>query len=409
MLRGYWPLLTIAAVIAGIVARSPAVIALGLLVGAACWGAMLWARWSLRRLRYERILPEDHVFPGDRAALRLRITNDKPLPLTWLDATERFAPGLVALDEPEFRAGTASGPGLSDWRTSVRGHERVTRSYELACEDRGLYEIGGTRLRSGDPLGLFKDERVEERRTQITVYPRTLPLGDLALPSRRPYGEDAGGSRLFEDPSRIMGLRDYVPGDSLRRIDWKATARLGKMQSRIFDPSSSRNLLICLNTQTTVPMWSGVVAELLERSITVAASIARDAYDERYSVGLLATSSLPDSDHSMRIPPGRRAEQFIRILESLAVITPYVLEPLAAMLDREEHRLAQGTTIAVITAIMTEELAATIARLHRRRNSVVVLSTSGETWPEQLAGIDVRDLSYVDLPWRMPEPQEATP
>jgi uncharacterized protein (DUF58 family) len=236
-----------------------------------------------------------------------------------------------------------------------------------------------------------------------------LPLGDLALPSRRPYGEDAGGSRLFEDPSRIMGLRDYVPGDSLRRIDWKATARLGKMQSRVFDPSSSRNLLICLNTQTTIPMWSGVVAELLERSITVAASIARDAYDERYSVGLLATSSLPDSDRSMRIPPGRRAEQFIRILESLAVITPYVLEPLAAMLDREEHRLAQGTTIAVITAIMTEELAATIARLHRRRNSVVVLSTSGETWPEQLAGIDVRDLSYVDLPWRMPELQEAMP
>jgi uncharacterized protein (DUF58 family) len=409
MLRGYWPLLTVAAVIAGIVARSPAVIALGLLVGAACWGAMLWARWSLRRLRYERIVPEDHVFPGDRASLRLRITNDKPLPLTWLDATERFSPGLVAVGDPEFRAGTTSSPGTSDWHTSVRGHERVTRSYDLACDDRGLYEIGGTRLRSGDPLGLFKDERVEERRTQITVYPRTLPLGDLALPSRRPYGEDAGGSRLFEDPSRIMGLRDYVPGDSLRRIDWKATARLGKMQSRIFDPSSSRNLLICLNTQTTIPMWSGVVAELLERSITVAASIARDAYDERYSVGLLATSSLPDSDRSMRIPPGRRAEQFIRILESLAVITPYVLEPLAAMLDREEHRLAQGTTIAVITAIMTEELAATIARLHRRRNSVVVLSTSGEMWPDELAGIDVRDLAYVDLPWRMPELQEAMP
>jgi uncharacterized protein (DUF58 family) len=416
MLRAYWPLLAIAAVVAGIVARSPAGVALGLLVGAACWAAMLWSRWSLRRVRYERILPEDHVFPGDRAELSLRITNDKPLPLTWIETTERFAPGLVAVDEPEFRAGTTSSPGISEWRTSVRGHERVTRRYALACDERGLYEIGGARLRSGDPLGLFVDERNEERRAHVTVYPRTVPIGDLALPARRPYGEDAGGSRLFEDPSRIMGLRDYLPGDTLRRIDWKATARLGRLQSRVFDPSSSRHLLICLNTQTTVPMWAGVVTELLERSITVAASIARDAYDARYSAGLLANGSFPESDRAIRIPPGRRAEQFIRILEALAVVTPFVLEPLASMLDREEHGLAHGTTIAVVTALMTDDLAATVGRLARRGHSVVVLSTSGETWPEQLAGrsggVDVRDVSFVDAAWRAPsstETEEATP
>jgi len=150
-------------------------------------------------------------------------------------------------------------------------------------------------------------------------------------------------------------VRDYRPGDSMRRIDWKATARLGAMQARVYDPSSSRHLLLCLNTQTTEPMWAGVVVELLERSITVAASIARDAYEARYSVGLLANSTFPDADRSIRIPPGRRAEQFIRMLEALAVVTPYVLEPLAAMLDREEHRLVAGTTVVVVTALMTGE------------------------------------------------------
>jgi uncharacterized protein (DUF58 family) len=395
-------------VVAGIVAGSVAVVALGVLVAAACYGATLWARWSLRRLSYERVLPEDHVFPGDRIGLRLRMTNDKPLPLTWVEVTERFAPGLSAIDDPDFRPGSGNAsPGISDWRTSLGAHERVSRQYELQAEDRGVYDIGGTRLRSGDPFGLFTSERLDEQRTRVTVYPRTVPV-ELALPSVRPYGEDAGGSRLFEDPSRIVGVRDYRPGDSMRRIDWKATARLGAMQARVYDPSSSRHLLLCLNTQTTEPMWAGVVVELLERSITVAASIARDAYEARYSVGLLANSTFPDADRSIRIPPGRRAEQFIRMLEALAVVTPYVLEPLAAMLDREEHRLVAGTAVVVVTALMTGELASSILRLRRRGHAVVVLSTSGDLWEKQLGDVDVRDLSHIDLPWRQPA-VEASP
>jgi uncharacterized protein (DUF58 family) len=408
MLRDAWPLLALTAVVAGIVAGSVAVVALGVLVAAACYGATLWARWSLRRLSYERVLPEDHVFPGDRIDLRLRMTNDKPLPLTWVEVTERFAPGLSAIDDPDFRPGSGNAsPGISDWRTSLGAHERVSRQYELQAEDRGVYEIGAARVRSGDPFGLFTSERIEEQRTRVTVYPRTVPV-ELALPSVRPYGEDAGGSRLFEDPSRIVGVRDYRPGDSMRRIDWKATARLGAMQARVYDPSSSRHLLLCLNTQTTEPMWAGVVVELLERSITVAASIARDAYEARYSVGLLANSTFPDADRSIRIPPGRRAEQFIRILEALAVVTPYVLEPLAAMLDREEHRLVAGTAVVVVTALMTGELASSILRLRRRGHAVVVLSTSGDLWEKQLGDVDVRDLSHIDLPWRQPA-VEASP
>jgi uncharacterized protein (DUF58 family) len=295
----------------------------------------------------------------------------------------------------------------TDWRTSVGGDQRVTRAYDLHCPDRGVYEIGPTRLRSGDLFGLFSEERVEQRLTRIVVYPRTVAIGDLGLPARRPFGERPRGLRVFEDPSRVAGVRDYRPGDSLRRIDWNATARLGKLQARVYDPSSSQHLLICLNTQTIVPAWKGHIPDVLERSITVAASIARDAYERRYSVGLIANGSFPESDRAIRIAPGQRPEQFIRMLEALAVITPFVLGELSAMLDREEHRLTHGTTIAVITGIMTDELASTLIRLRSRGHTVVVLSTSGELWPDMLPdALAARDISHVDLPWRM---QPVTP
>jgi uncharacterized protein (DUF58 family) len=400
MLRQAWILIAAGAIVAGLIAQNAAVVAVGVLVGLAGWGAQTWANWSLRRLIYERHAPEDRAFAGEDVSLWLRMSNRKPLPLPWIEARERFPQAMISEPGDEFLSTGQVSLMQTDWRTSLWSHQRASRRYDLHCPDRGVYEIGPGRLLSGDPFGLFTDEREEAHRTRIIVYPHTVELGAAALPARRPYGELTGGLKIFEDPTRVAGVRDYRPGDTLRRVDWNATARLGKLQSRVYDPSAALHLLICLNTQTTIPMWAGVVPQLLERSITVAASMAREAYDSRYSVGLLANSSFPESDRAIRIAPGRRAEQFIRILESLAIVTPFVIEPLAATLDREEHRLVLGTTIACVTGIMPPELAATLLRLRRRGHTVIVLSTSGDLWEDQLGEIEVRDLSYIDLPWR---------
>jgi uncharacterized protein (DUF58 family) len=410
MLREIWVLLTVGTVIAGLIAQNALVVALGALIGIASYLAMLWARYALRRVVYERFVPEDHAFPGETVPVELRVANRKPLPLPWLDVRERFPADMIPAADDEFRMAGRADLVQTDWRTSVGGDQRVTRAYDLECPDRGVYEIGPTRLRSGDLFGLFSEEKVEDRLTRIVVYPRTVEIGDLGLPAQRPFGERPRGLRVFEDPSRVAGVRDYRPGDSLRRIDWNATARLGKLQARVYDPSSSQHLLICLNTQTIVPAWKGHIPDMLERSVTVAASIARDAYERRYSVGLIANGSFPESDRAIRIAPGQRPEQFIRMLEALAIISPFVLGELSAMLDREEHRLTHGTTIAVITGIMTDELASTLIRLRSRGHTVVVMSTSGETWREMLPdALAAHDISHIDLPWRMQPSKDGVP
>ncbi len=356
---------------------------------------MLWSRWSLRRVTYERIIPEDHAFSGEPIAVTLRITNRKPLPLAWIEAHDCFPESIVPSADGFMRS-AQQGLLAFSWRTSAAGYQRVSRAVELRAPERGMYEIGPAVTRSGDPFGLFDEQREEPRRSRVIVYPRTVPLAELGLPSRRPYGEQPRGLPVFEDPARAAGIRDYTPGDSLRRIDWNATARLGRLQSRVYDPTSSQHLLLCVNTQTIEPAWAGYVHDLLERAITVAASLARDAYDRRYAVGLLANASVPDADRSIRIAPGRRPEQFIRMLEALALVTPFVLEPLAAQLDREEHRLTAGTTVVVVTALMPAGLAASLQRLRRRGHPVAVLSTSGDTWTELLGDIVVRDVSRVE-------------
>ncbi len=411
MARDSWPWVTIAIVIAGLAAQNAALVLLGFAIGVACLGAQLWSKLSLRRLHYERIVSEDHAFPGDEIGVTFRVVNKKSLPLPWIEVCDRF-PESMTIDAAEQGGRATRSPNQNgvDWMTSAGPYEKLTRSYALRAPARGIYHLGPATIRTGDPFGLFPEQRAGLEPTKLTVYPRPADIGEHPIPSRRPFGENVGGLRLFEDPSRVSGLRDYQSGDSLRRIDWNATARLGKLQSRVYDPTSSHHLLVCLNTATMTPAWIGSIPELFEGAITIAASLALHAHDERYAVGLLATSSVADADQSIRIPPSRSSDQLIRVLEALAVVTPYVLESLAAMLDREEHRMAVGTTLAIVTATMPEDLLITIQRLRRRGHPLVVLSPSGNRWQSELEGVDVR---HIDLPDAQPvsfaQPVESAP
>lgn len=396
-LKDLWVWGAIAIVITGIAAQSVPVVILGFVVGLVCAGAIMWSRASLRRLTYERVVPEDRAFPGDVIGVTLRVINRKRLPLPWIEVRDAFPEAMVG-DEPapDIRPTGQAHQMAVEWRVAATGFERINRPYQLRAPERGVYYLGPATVRSGDPFGLFPELRVGSERTRLLVYPKLVDVGEQVLPARRPFGEVTGGLRVFEDPSRVAGLRDYEPGDSMRRIDWNATARLGRLQSKVYEPTSSHHLLVCLNTATLTPHWAGFIPGLFEGGISIAAAIALQAHEERYAVGLLATSSVIDDNRAIRILPGRETHQLLRILEALATVTPYVLESLAAMLDREEYRMSAGTSLAVVTATMPDDLVVTLHRLQKRGHPLVVLTPSGNRWDKELEGIEVRHLTWPD-------------
>src|SRR5262249_29874133 len=77
--------------------------------------------------------------------------------------------------------------------------------------------------------------------------PKVVPLPGYDLASRRPIGEIRLTHRLFEDPTRIAGVRFYQPGDPLNRIHWRATARTSALHSKIYDASTIAGATILLD------------------------------------------------------------------------------------------------------------------------------------------------------------------
>jgi uncharacterized protein (DUF58 family) len=257
---------------------------------------------------------------------------------------------------------------------SLLWYERVSRNHQIRCTRRGFYPFGPVSLGSGDIFGLFRQRQRQEFLDWLIVYPQVQPLEALGFPPKEPLGETKADWRIFEDPVRPIGVRDHQPQDSFRDIHWKATARRQELQVKVYEPTTSHNLVIFLNVATFPKHWQGIDPGLLERAIGVAASVASHAIEQRYIVGLVANGSIPHSDQPIKVLPSRRPDQLTRLLEALAAVTSFATTSIETLLMTESPRLPWGSTLVVVTGVVTEDLLAALLHLRKVARRVVLVS-----------------------------------
>jgi uncharacterized protein (DUF58 family) len=183
-----------------------------------------------------------------------------------------------------------------------------------------------------------------------------------------------------------MGCRDHRPYDSFRHIHWKATARQGELKVKVYEPTVSLSVVICLNVATFAHPWQGVRPELLEHAIVVAASLADYAVKQEYIVGMVANGAMPHADQPLKVLPSRSPDQLTRILEVLAGVTPFATTSIARLLRDESPNLPWGATLVVVTAVVTDELRATLARLREAGRRLVLVAVDYEL-PKPPSGV----------------------
>ncbi len=244
----------------------------------AVYGYGVWlVPWTMRQLRVERDYA-DHAFLGETVPVTLRIRNPRRLPLPWIQFRDSLPPQLHGDHrQPQIR--------------SLAGRSEVVLHYQIWAARRGYYRLGPLLLSVGDHFG-FAEQSGRAPESYLTVYPRLIPLTGLGLPSRLPFGTIGSRQRLFEDPARPQGVRDYRAGDSLRRIHWKASAHTNNLLVKTLEPAISLETAILLNldrddfsrrNRYEGPEWG----------IVVAASLAAHLIDRRQAVGLASNGLDP--------------------------------------------------------------------------------------------------------------------
>jgi uncharacterized protein (DUF58 family) len=257
-------------------------------------------------------------------------------------------------------------------------------------------------MKSGDIFGLFSQEGWQRKLDWLIVYPKVVPIAQLGLPSKEPFGETKARQRIFEDPLRTIGVRDHQPEDGFKHIHWKATARQQKLQAKVYEPTTSFNLIIFLNVATFPKHWQGTDPILLERAISVAASIANYGVEQRYTVGVIANGSVPHSDQPIKVLPSRDPKQLSRILEALAAVTGFATSSIEDLLLEESPKLPWGATLVVVTGVVSEELVVTLLRLRDVGRRLVLVSLAQQPPGRELEGILCYHLPSVGVEFRPP-------
>ncbi|MCB0007892.1 MAG: DUF58 domain-containing protein [Anaerolineales bacterium] len=354
-----------------------------------CIGIYLFTRWfspyALRNLRFERRYTP-RAFLGEQIPVTVELENRGWLPIPWIAFRD---------DVPSGLHGRLPGQVIT-----LKRHEQMVREYNIWAGRRGYYRIGPLNLSVGDLFGM--SETVGQAPAGfITIYPRIISFSKLNLSARLPFGTIASKQRLFEDPARPMGVRGYQPGDSLRRINWKATAHTDNLLVRTLEPAISLETAILLNLRKEEyadrnridgPEWAIVLAASLAahligrrqavglicngRDPLAGQDSAALAFDET-SGRLLDNEAAPDNERTESIPllPQRGRPHLMKILETLARVESSETAPFTEWLPAACLNLAWGVTVIMVTPSGDEAICRAAHRLVRAGLNPVLMVT----------------------------------
>jgi len=314
--------------------------------------AKLWSHLSLARISCRRQLSERRVFPGEKINVKLQVANRKPLPLPWIQVDDEIP---QALGGASTLSGERPGSVLIRRSAAMLWYSSVKWKYELPCLKRGYYPLGPTVISSGDIFGLYSRSLKTAMEDHVIVYPRIFPVGRLPIPSQQPLGESRSEYRVFQDPTRPIGVRDYQHGDSLRHVHWKASARLQALQVKIFEPTTTFKVALFLSVDSFTANGS-FNEDAFELGISVAASLAHHVVEQGSPAGVFVNTRGVDSDQPVSLVPSGSRDQLTSILEALAKVTASSSGSFEHFLENEQKVLHAGTTVALIFANPPETL-----------------------------------------------------
>lgn len=312
-------------------------------LGGALLISYVWARSLAQGLRFTRAMRFGWVQVGDRVEERFTLVNEGILPALWVEVVDHST-------MPGYRVERAAIVGARDgidWR--MKG----------TCTQRGVFRLGPTSLLTGDPLGIFSVKLRYPQSMPFTVMPPVVSLPGIEVASGGRAGEGRPRPNAPERTVSVATVREYLPGDSLRWIHWRTSARHDSLYVRLFEGVPAGDWWVLLDMDRRVQAGEGLEATE-EHGVILTASLADRGLRSGKEVGLVT-----HGEELVWLRPrggeGRRWE----ILRALALVSVGAC-PLSHLLTQVGPSLGRYASLVIITPAVEGEWVESLVPLTRR-------------------------------------------
>jgi len=314
-------------------------------------------------LKVERKLAPSRTFGGDPIDVTIRVTNDTDHDLADIEIEDHVPLPLT----PES--------GLNSIPLSLRPQESLEWTYRISPAKRGHYIVGPISIQYADLLGFYRRRTQRLQEDSFTVLPTIEKIGTLDLRARRV------GAWSGQVPSRRVGagtefyeLRLYNPGDELRRINWKASARAGRLVTNEFESEHVTDVLLIVDSTEDVAS-SIFKFDLTEFQLTLAGSLSSQLLLQGNRVGLAIYGVVRSW---VDLAFGKR--QLIKILDNLAMAKAgRALVPISYAIESVVVSLVPSKSLILfISPLLSEETASVISSLAEKGYVIVCFTPTQE-------------------------------
>jgi len=301
-----------------------------------------------------------NVYKGDDIVISLTITNNSYRRTQQLELFDNVP------HEMKMRK------GINQMRMNLGPGQSATMKYVVRCPLRGHYTVGPVSVRYRNAFNLFVSETKVDDRSDITVFPQIRDIEDALLRSDVP--KMYSGATTLKTPGPGMefyALREYLPGDSFRSINWKALARTGEMMVNEKTRDAVTDVFVIVDTRD-VSRIGTVLKNPLEMGTVAAASVSNYFLKRRDSVSLVTYGSRMDY-----LPPETGDKQYFKILSGLASVQSKGSMPLQAVTNALSPRISRGSPVFIISSLEGDGTTLPAIRsLSGKGHQVIVLSPS---------------------------------
>lgn len=332
-------------------------------------------RAALKRVEFDRAFLPNRITVGQGSVVQTTVYNRKWLPLPWFR--------IRTIVPWQFQFETSKTVHLRQDDScehivvsSLLFYEKLIRKDQFTVSKRGYYTLDGLSFETGDLLGGTSAQMTVEKPIALWVYPEVVPLSKLVMPSASMSGPVSIKRWIMPDPISPIGARDYTCQDPFSAIDWKATARVNRLQVKQLDYTANRNIMLFLDVQTQPVFWQDIRKDAVEAAVSIVVSLITESMSCKIPVGLAVNNLALDGRRIVQHPTGLGTYHYTALMDTVAMVTPHRSEEMSSILNHYCNNLAMHTVLVMITPFLSEDLKRVLNHIAKKGYLIKVFDLS---------------------------------